>query len=88
MNKLMQEFDSIENIAPSENWDKAFQNKLNTARITKSNAFTKFNALMLLLLLVNIGFIWNTLKMQNAKMAVSRNDTFKIISKELLIPNN
>ena len=88
MNKLMQEFDSIENIDPSENWDIAFQKKLNKSRMTKSNVVTKFNALMLLLLIVNIGFIWNASKMENTKSVDSRNDTFKIISEELLIPNN
>jgi len=88
INKLIQEFDAIERIAPSENWDIAFQKKLNKSRMTKSNNVTKFNALMLLLLSVNIAFIWNASKTENTKSVDSRNETFKIISEELLIPNN
>lgn len=88
MIKLMQEFDSIENIAPSENWDIAFHNKLNKARMTKSNAVTKFKALMLVLLLINIGFIWNASKTENTKSVDSRNSKFKTIADQLFIPNN
>ena len=88
MTKITHQFDLIENISPSENWDSAFQNKLNIARMSKSSTITQFNALILMLLLVNIGFIWNSLKTENTKTDVSRKDTCKIISDELLIPNN
>ena len=88
MNKLMQEFDAIENIAPSENWDIAFQKKLHKARMTKSNAVTKFNALMIVLLIVNIGFIWNASKTENTKSVDPRNSNFKTIADQLFIPNN
>lgn len=88
MTKIMQQFDLIENISPSENWDSAFQNKLNKARMSKSSTITQFNTLILMLLLVNIGFIWNSLKTENTKTVISRKDTCKIISEELLIQNN
>lgn len=88
MNKIMQHFDSIENISPTENWDKVFQNKLDNARGDKSNSISKFNLLVLVIVFMNIGFIWNALKTENEKTAIFRNDNFKIISDELLISNN
>lgn len=88
MTKITHQFDLIENISPSENWDSAFQNKLNMARMSKSSTITQFNAMILMLLLVNIGFIWNSLKTENTKTVISRKDTCKIISEELLIQNN
>ena len=88
MTKITHQFDLIETISPSENWDSAFQNKLNMARMSKSSTVTQFNTLILVLLFVNIGFIWNSLKTENTKTDVSRKDTCKIISDELLIQNN
>ena len=88
MTKITHSFDSIENISPSENWDNAFHDKLDKARMSKSSTVTQFNTLMLVLLFVNIGFIWNSLKTENTKTDVSRKDTCKIISDELLIQNN
>ena len=88
MTKITHQFDLIENISPSENWDSAFQNKLNKAKMSKSSTITQFNALILTLLMVNIGFVWNSLKTENTKTVISRKDTCKIISEELLIQNN
>ena len=88
MNTISQQFDSIEDITPSKNWDLNFQNKLNNARENKSNSVSKFNFIILVLIFVNVGFIVNSLKTENTKTTVSRNDNLKIISEELLIPNN
>jgi hypothetical protein len=84
----MQEFDSIDNITPNEHWDIALQIKLNKARRTNSNAVTKLTALVLVLSVINIGMIWNTAHMENTKSVDVKQYTFKIISEELLIPNN
>lgn len=88
MNTISQQFDAIEDIIPSKKWDLNFQNKLNDARVNKSNSVSKFNFIILVLIFLNVGFIWNSLKTENTKIAVSRNDNLKIISEELLIPNN
>lgn len=88
MNTINQQFDLIEDITPSKNWDLNFQNKLNNARENKSNSVTKFNFIILVLIFMNVGFIVNSLKTENTKTAISRNDNLKIISEELLIPNN
>ncbi len=88
MNTIMKQFDSIKNITPSENWDGAFENKLNKARMTKSNTVAKFNAIMLVLVMVNIGFFWNASKTEDRKSVDSRNSNFKTIADQLFIPNN
>jgi hypothetical protein len=36
INVILKEFESIESITPSENWDLVFQNKLDSARLSKS----------------------------------------------------
>ncbi len=38
MNNVMQQFDLIATISPSENWEVNFQNKLDNARFSKSNS--------------------------------------------------
>lgn len=83
----MQNFDVLENIEPSENWDVNFQNKLENARFSKSNSVSKFNLIVLVLIVINAGFIWNSLKTDNIK-SDDKGSKYKTIANELLIPNN
>lgn len=87
MNNVMQQFDSIETIFPSENWEIHFQNKLENARFSKSNSVSKFNLIVLVLIVINAGFIWNSLKTDNTKTD-DKGSKYKTIANELLIPNN
>lgn len=87
MNNVMQQFDLIATISPSENWEVNFQNKLDNARFSKSNSVSKFNVIVLVLILVNAGFIWNSLKSDNTK-SDDKGSKYKTIANELLIPNN
>ncbi len=86
--KIIQKFESIENISPSENWDLIFQNKLDAVRMNKSNAVTKFNIMMLILVGVNIGFIINSFRAQNTKTIDEKSANYQTISDELLISSN
>lgn len=88
MNNVIDQLNSIENIFPSENWDSNFQYKLHRARLSKSNSVSRFNLLILVLICINGGFIWNSLKTKETDTVVSRNESFKIISDNLLISNN
>lgn len=88
MKNLIQQLNTIENITPSENWNSNFQYKLQRARLSKSNSVSKFNLLILVLVCINGGFIWNSLKTHDKDSAVSRNESFRIISDNLLISNN
>ena len=88
INTILQEFESIENISPSENWDLVFQNKLDSARLSKSSTITKINGLMIILVFVNIGFIWNIIASDSSEVITNRASNLQTISNELLITNN
>ena len=86
--KIIQEFEFIENISPSENWDLVFHTKLDAARMDKSNATTKFNIMMLVLVFVNVGFIINSFRAQNTKTIEQKGSNYQTVSDELLISSN
>jgi hypothetical protein len=86
-NTIIENFDVLENIEPSENWEINFQNKLVNARYSKSSSVSKFNLIVLVLILVNAGFVWNSLKSDNSK-SDDKDTEYKTIANELLIPNN
>lgn len=87
MNNIMQNFDNIKNIEPSENWEVNFQNKLDNARFSKSNSVSKFNLVVLVLIFVNVGFVWNSLKTDDTK-SEDKETKYKTIANELLIISN
>ena len=87
MTKILQNFDVLENIEASENWEVNFQNKLDNARYSKSNSVSKFNMIVLVLILINAGFVWNSLKLNNTKTD-DKDTKYKTIANELLISNN
>jgi hypothetical protein len=88
INKVLQEFESIQNISPSENWDLVFQNKLDSVRLSKSSTITKINGLMIILVFVNIGFICNIIASDSSEVITNRASNLQTISNELLISNN
>jgi hypothetical protein len=88
INKVLQEFETIETISPSENWDLVFQNKLDSVRLSKSSTITKINGLMIILVFVNICFIWNIIVSDGSEVNTSRASNLQTISNELLITNN
>ncbi len=87
MNNIMQNFDVLENIEASENWEVNFQNKLDNARYSKSNSVSKFNKIVLVLIVINAGFVLNSLKSNNTKTD-DKDTKYKTIANELLISNN
>ncbi|WP_395061846.1 hypothetical protein [Flavobacterium sp.] len=87
MKNVMQNFDTIENIEPSENWEVNFQNKLDNARLSKSNSVSKFNLVVLVLIVINAGFVWNSLKTVDTK-SEDKGTKYKTIANELLITSN
>ncbi len=81
---IEQAFDAIENIAPSKNWDLVFEQKLQNSKSSKVNKISKNTIAILILVFINVGFILNSLRNENSKTEISRNDDFKIIANELL----
>ena len=88
INEILREFESIESITPSENWDLVFQNKLDSAKLSKSSTILKINVLMIVLVCVNIGFFWSIIANDSATVAVNRSSSLLVISNELLSNSN
>ncbi len=86
INIILQEFDAIENISPSSNWDLVLEQKLKNFTISKKN--TKLNFAMLLLAIVNVGFIMSSLTTSISKTTNLREENFKTISEQLLNTDN
>ena len=88
INVILKEFKSIESITPSENWDLVFQNKLYSARLSKSNTMLKINVLIIVLVCINIGVVWGIIANDSGTVAVNRSSSLVIISNELLTNSN
>ncbi len=88
INLILQEFETIENILPSEDWDFIFEIKLSQTKKARINKTSKFSLALLFLVFLNVGFILNSLLTDIAKSEVSRPDNLKSIANELLISNN
>jgi hypothetical protein len=87
INVILKEFESIESITPSENWDLVFQNKLDSARLSKSSTILKINVLMIVLVCVNI-VVWGIIANHSSTGAENRSSSLVIISNELLTNSN
>jgi hypothetical protein len=88
INIIIQKFENIESISPSENWDSVFEQKLKHSKMSKTNKTPKLNVALLFLVFLNVGFILNSFLADTTKLEVSRADNLKSIANELLISNN
>lgn len=84
--QLLNEFETQENIQPSDDWNQSLMNKLATAKPHSNIKFSinKFVVITLLIVLINIGFFLNII-IHDPLQNVSRNKELQIVSKELLI---
>jgi hypothetical protein len=87
-NKILEEMYSIESIIPSENWDLNFMNKLNAVTKSKSHKLSKFNIAIVVLIFVNIGFIFNSFATKDSSSSDAKASKFNAVADELLISNN
>ena len=79
------EFESMENIQPSAEWNDSLTQRLSATKqnSTPKSSSTNFALMMLFMILVNIGFIFKT--MINDSLQISnRNKELQVVSKELL----
>lgn len=91
-NKVSQklgEFESLENIQPSADWNSSLMSRLDSAKTDSSLTFSaiKFVIIALLIVLINVGFILNAL-INDPQKTNQRNSDLQTISKELLINPN
>ncbi|MEI6088836.1 MAG: hypothetical protein WCR42_00135 [bacterium] len=80
MQKL-RDFENLEEIQPSQEWNDSLMNQLNNR---KRHQFAKFTIVILLIILVNIGFLINSIN-HRASQYVDRGKELSIISNEFLI---
>ena len=78
----MQEFEELETITPSANWETNLNIKLHLAQ--SHNGSKKYSALLILLMLINMAFIL-VLSLKKPEKVVSKNDDFQKLTNELLI---
>jgi hypothetical protein len=84
--RKLDEFDKIGNIHPSDHWNQTLMERLATVKVNSGSDFpkTKFSVVLLVLFLVNLGFIMNAILRDTGK-SLNRNNELQAISKELLI---
>ena len=82
--KSLLEFESIENIDISEDWNNNLMNKISTSKSKSSITNSKITFVVLLIILLNIGFILNTL-FSSSEKSTHRTKVLQVVSKELLI---
>jgi hypothetical protein len=84
--KMLNDFDTMEDIQPSANWNQSLMNRLSSLKPHSNSNFlpTRFVVVVLLFVLVNLGFILSSV-IGDSNQALQRNSELLAISKELLI---
>ena len=85
VSQTLQEFESMENIQPSVEWNDSLMQRLSVA---KQNSTTTFNSLkyvvvILFVVMANIGFALKVIR-NNSEQTSDRAKELQLISKELL----
>jgi hypothetical protein len=88
-NKVLQtlkEFESMENISPSAEWNRLLMDKLSSEKLYSASTFKslKFAVAVFLIVLINISFIMISI-FSDSNKSFQRKDDLQIISKEFLI---
>jgi hypothetical protein len=80
------DFDNVRSIQPSEEWSQSLFTRLEQSKHSSNARFTsaRFILAALLLILINLGFILNSVIRNSAKTIYHSND-LQIISEQLLI---
>jgi len=86
MDKLY-EFETLENIYPSLDWDTKLESKLKLKSNQKSYFLNKYNLIVLSIGLINVSLIVFSM-LNESKKVNSRSRNFELISKELLLKSN
>jgi len=82
----LKEFETIENIDPSDDWNRSLMNRLAAVKPRSGSLFpsTKMLVAIVFVVTINIYFLLNALVIHTGS-SLHRNNDLKIISKELLI---
>ncbi len=83
----LQEFETLENIHPSSDWDAKLQMKLQLNTTIKTNFIGKYNLILVCIIVLNCGLIVFSL-VNELKRTTTRTTNLELISNELLITSN
>lgn len=83
----IKEFEEMELITPSANWEADLNIKLHLAQSNRGNSVKNYSLLLVILTLVNVAFIFISTQKKSEK-AISKNDDFQKLTNELLITTN
>ncbi|MFZ4592067.1 MAG: hypothetical protein ACOYN6_13780 [Ignavibacteria bacterium] len=88
MQKL-NEYESLENIQPSAEWNNSLMSKLNSAKPNKNKGYSSLGIVVIVtfIVVINLGFLIKSL-MDNTEDSQQRNMDLQVISKELFINSN
>jgi hypothetical protein len=86
VNQKLSEFENIVNIQPSAEWNNTLMNRFDSAKrgSNSSQIFTGLMIPIIFVVLINIGFIMNTV-IKNSHQPSTKDQEFRLISEELLI---
>jgi hypothetical protein len=85
--KKLHEFETLENIHPSSDWDAELYTKLQLNSSIKTNIISKYNVIIICIVLLNSGLLLFSL-LNEPKQSSKRTTNLKLISNELLITSN
>jgi hypothetical protein len=86
ISKMLHDFESIENIQPSREWNKSLMDKLGCTKPASASKLpsTGIAFAFLLFVLINLGFVVNTM-LNGSNLGNSSDKDLLVISKEFLI---
>ncbi len=86
VSQILNEFESMEGIQPSSDWDASLLKKLNYSKHNKfiSSPLINIAAVVVVVVIINAGFLVNLLS-KPTNESITRKDELQIVSKELLI---
>ena len=84
--KMLHDFETMETILPSAEWNDSLMEKLNKLKpgSSVSSSFKKFNAVLILIGFINLCFVLNVLLTKSPEKQLREKELMEI-SKELLI---
>lgn len=85
--KKLHEFETLENIHPSSDWDTELQLKLQLNSSIKTNFISQYSVILVCIVLLNCGLLLFSV-FNKPKETISRTTNLELISNELLITSN
>lgn len=85
----MELYEAMDDIIPSDEWKEKLMDRVKSVKPYKSSVFSqiKFTIAIFLITILNIGIILTAI-FNDSRQTLSRDNTLKIISKEMLVNPN